>query len=307
MSFRFGFQCTSGEIEQVVRDARRAEVAGFDIFQIGDHVGMEPPPLVALTAAAAATSRIRLGTLVLNNDLRHPVPLAQELAALDVVSNGRLEVGIGAGHSFTEYSALGLTFDPPRIRKERLAESIEILRSLLDGRSTSWQGRYYKLENATTLRPRQGHVPMLVGVNGKAALAHAARHADVVAPTMLGRTLPDGQHHEVRWESSQLDQTIAWIRDAAPSSRSVLLHALVQDVVVTEDRARAAEEIAIRLSIDVSDALETPFLCIGTHDEIADHLLTCGQRWGIEYYTVRRMEEFEPVVQLLRGSDHSIA
>jgi probable F420-dependent oxidoreductase len=290
----------------VVRDALRAEVAGFDIFQLGDHVGMEPSPLVGLAAAAAATSRIRLGTLVLNNDLRHPVLLAQELATLDLVSDGRLEVGLGAGHSFTEYSALGLTFDPPRTRKERLAESVEILRSLLDGQSTSWQGRHYTLENATTIRPRQEHVPILVGVNGKTALAHAARHADVVAPTMLGRTLPDGQHHDVRWQSSRLDQTIASIRDAARCPHSVVLHALVQGVVVTEDRTRAAEEIARRMGIDVSDALETPFLCLGTHDEMARHLLTCRQRWGIEYYTVRRMDEFEPVVHRLRAVNHPV-
>jgi hypothetical protein len=86
----------------------------------------------------------------------------------------------------------------------------------------------------------------------------------------------------------------------------VSLHALVQGVVVTEDRARAAEEIAARMKIDVSDALETPFLCIGTHDEIAQHLLRCRQRWGIEYYTVRRIDEFEPVVHRLRGFDHSV-
>jgi probable F420-dependent oxidoreductase len=306
MPFRFGFQCPAADIGQVRRDARRAEEAGFDLIQLGDHMGALLPPLAALTAAAGATEHIRLGTLVLNNDLRHPVLLAQELATLDHLSDGRLEVGIGAGHSFTEYRALGLTFDPPRIRKERLAESVEILRSLLDGHPTSWQGRYYTLENATALRPRQAHVPLLVGVNGRAALAHAARHADVVAPTMLGRTLPDGQHHEVRWEASRLDEAVAWIRDAA-SPRSVSLHALVQAVVVTQDRAGAAKEIAARMRIDESDVLDTPFLCVGSHEQIAEHLLKCRQRWGFEYYTVRQIDEFEPVMHRLRMRDRAVS
>jgi alkanesulfonate monooxygenase SsuD/methylene tetrahydromethanopterin reductase-like flavin-dependent oxidoreductase (luciferase family) len=90
------------------RPPRRAhaEDAGFDIFQVGDHVGAEPSALICLAAAAVATERIRLGTLVLNNGLHHPVPLAQEVATLDQLSNGRLEVGLGAGHSFTEYAAM---------------------------------------------------------------------------------------------------------------------------------------------------------------------------------------------------------
>jgi alkanesulfonate monooxygenase SsuD/methylene tetrahydromethanopterin reductase-like flavin-dependent oxidoreductase (luciferase family) len=129
---------------------------------------------------------------VLNNDLRHPVPLAQELATLDHVSRGRLEVGIGAGHSFTEYAAMGQAFDPPALRKERLGESVEILRALLDGQTVSRTGVHYQLDNVATPPPQQEHVPLLVGVNGRAALAHAVRHADIVAPTMLGHTREDG-------------------------------------------------------------------------------------------------------------------
>jgi probable F420-dependent oxidoreductase len=289
------------DVRAVRADARRAEVAGFDVFQVGDHIGAGVSPLVSLAAAAAVTERITLGTLVLNNDLRHPVVLAQELATLDLLSDGRLEVGIGAGHSFTEYAAAGLPFDPPAVRKQRLAESVEVLRSLLDGSKTTFRGRHYTLEDVTVLRPRQEHVPILVGVNGKVALAHAARHADIVAPTMLGRTLADGQSHEVRWETARLDDTVAWIRDAAASAgRPASLHALVQAVVVTEDRQSTAQGIATRYGMALSDVLATPFLCLGTHHEIADHLLACRQRWGIEYYTVRAIDEFEPVLATLR-------
>ena len=303
--FRFGLQSTATAPQGVVGAARAAQDAGFDMFQVGDHVGAEPSALVCLAAAAVATERIRLGTLVLNNDLRHPVQLAQEVATLDQLSGGRLEVGLGAGHSFTEYAAMGQPFDPPATRKERLAESVEIVRGLLDGGGpVSFHGVHYELDGAVTLAPQQEHVPLLVGVNGRTALAHAVRHADIVAPTMLGRTREDGQHHDVRWEASRLDSTIEWMRNEAGERwDSIELHALVQAVVITEDRAHATAEIAGRIGLDVADALSTPFLCVGTPGEIAQHLLACRERWGFSYYSVRDIDAFAPVVARLREVD----
>jgi probable F420-dependent oxidoreductase len=303
--FRFGLQAVGDDPLELVRAARAAEDAGFDIFQVGDHVGRESSALVTLTAAAAGTTRIRLGTLVLNNDLHHPVTLAQELATLDRLSGGRLEVGLGAGHSFTEYAAMGVAFDPPAVRKERLAEATEIIATLLAaGGAVSFDGRHYRIEGASTPAPAQSAVPLLVGVNGKAALAHAARHADIVAPTMLGPTLPDGQHHEVRWEAGRLDDTINGIRTAAGERwPSLEIHALVQAVVVTGDRLGAAEAVAQRTGMAVADIFETPFVCLGTHEEMAAHLVACRARWGINYFTVRDLDAFAPVMPLVRTAD----
>jgi probable F420-dependent oxidoreductase len=299
--FRFGLQVTSDDPREVVRSAQAAEAAGFDVFQMGDHLGASCSPLVALAAAALATSTIRVGTLVLNNDLRHPLTLAQELATIDRLSGGRLEVGIGAGHSFTEYGAAGIDFDPAAVRKERLAEAVEILRALFGGDPVTWTGAHYRLDRAVTLTPVQHPVPLLVGVHGKAALAHAARHADIVSLTMTGRTLEDGQHHEVRWEASRLDDTVAWIRTNAGDRWSGLeLHAMVQAVVVTNDRLGAADAIAARTRMDRADILSTPFVCLGTHREIAEHLEACRQRWGISYFSVRDLGSFAPVVDLMK-------
>jgi probable F420-dependent oxidoreductase len=299
--FRFGYQSTVNDPARVLVDAQRAEQAGFDVFQVGDHVGPEPSPMVMLAAVARTTRRIRLGTLVLNNDLRHPVTLAQELSSLDHLSEGRLEVGIGAGHSFTEYRTLGLEFDEPAVRKERLADSVEILRSLLDGASVTRRGRHYDLAGASVLAARQAHVPLLVGVNGGRALAHAAQHADIVAPTMLGRTKADGQRHEVRWEAGRLDRTIASLRSSAGDRwPSLEIHALVQQVVITTDRRHRAADVAQRTAMTVDDILATPYLCIGTHDQVAEHLISCRERWGISYYSVRSIDEFAPVIDLLR-------
>ncbi len=253
-------------------------------------------------AIADCTTTLRICPLVLNNDFHHPVHLAQELASLDHLSGGRLEVGIGAGHSFTEYEAIGQQFDPPSFRKARLAESVEILRRLLDGETVTYDGAHYSLDNVRTLRSRQDHVPLLVGVNGRRALAHAARHADIIGLTMLGRTLEDGQRHEVRWEPERLDTTVNFISEMAGERRGLVeLNVLVQAVVVTDDRRQAAQQVASRVpGLSVNDALNTPFLAIGTHDEIADHLVTCRNRWGISYFSVRDISGFAPVIERLQ-------
>jgi probable F420-dependent oxidoreductase len=270
-----------------------------------DHLGEHFSALAPLAAAAGWTDRIRLCPLVLNNDFHHPALLAQELASLDRLSGGRLEVGIGAGHSFTEYAVAGLGFDPPAVRKARLAESVEVLRRLLDGEAVTYAGEHHRLSGVSTLRPHQAHVPVLVGVNGRAALAHAARHADTIGLTMLGRTLPDGQRHEVRWEPDRLDATIEWIRGRADERWDRLeLNALVQAVVVTDDRQAAAAKLAAGVAgLTVADALAAPFVALGTEDEIAEHLLRCRARWGISYYVVRELDVFAPIIDRLRRAD----
>jgi len=299
--FRFGYQ-VSRENDDLRHQARDAEAAGFDVLSTWDHISDGLTPLLPLLAMADATDHIRVCPMVINNDFHHPVQLAMELADLDHLTNGRVELGIGAGHAFTEYAAIGLPFDPPAVRKERMAEAIEILRRLLDGEEVTHQGVYYRLDAVRTRRSTQERMPFLVGVNGKAALAHAARHADIIGLMMLGKTLEDGSRHEVRWEADRLDGTVAYIRDQA-GDRSVVLNALVQRVMVTDDRLAAAQEMCSAVpTLTIDDALTTPFLAIGTADEIAEHLRTCRARWGISYYTVRSIDDFAPVIQRLRSA-----
>jgi probable F420-dependent oxidoreductase len=255
-------------------------------------------------AIADCTTTLRICPLVLNNDFHHPVHLAQELASLDHLSEGRLEVGLGAGHSFTEYEAIGQHFDPPSVRKARLAESVEILRRLLNGEAVTYHGEHYSLENVRTLRSRQVQVPLLVGVNGKRSLSHAARHADIISLTMLGRTLEDGERHEARWEPGRLDTTVNYISDQAGARLGqVELNVLMQAVMVTDNRWEAAEQLVSRVpGLSLQDALSTPFLAIGTHDEIANHLVACRDRWGISYFSVRDIGGFAPVIERLQGT-----
>jgi probable F420-dependent oxidoreductase len=303
--FRFGFQARGGSADELRAQARQAEEAGFDVFHTADHLSDSWSALAPLLAVAEATTTIRICPLVLNNDFHHPALLAQEAASIDHLSGGRLELGLGAGHSFTEYAAIGLAFDPPSVRKARLAEAVEVIRRLLDGESVTYDGEHYHLHEVTTLRARQDHLPLLVGVNGRAALAHAARQADIIGLTMLGRTLDDGQRHEARWQPERLDATITHIRTQAGARLDTLeLNALVQAVVITDDRRGAAEELAGQVhGLSLDDALATPFLALGTHDEVAQHLSMCRERWGISYFSVRDIAGFAPVIERLRAQD----
>ena len=303
--FRFGYQIDRESAGELVANAREAEAAGFDVVHSWDHVVDGWSPLAPLLAVALATERVRVCPLVLNNDFHHPVHLARELASIDHLSGGRLELGIGAGHSFPEYAAMGTPFDPPAVRKARLAEAVEILRRLLDGETVTHADEHYRLDGVRTQRSLQDHLPFLVGANGAAALAHAAQHADIIGLTMFGRTLPDGDRHAVRWEPERLDAVVALIREQA-GERPIELQALVQVVDVTDDRVASAERLAADVEgLTVDDALVAPFLALGTPDEIAAQYVAARERWGISYLTVRSIEPFAPVIERLRAADRA--
>jgi probable F420-dependent oxidoreductase len=304
--FRFGYQHRGPDVAALRDAALRAEAAGFDVFHVPDHVTPRLlSPLAALQAAAEATTSLRVCPLVLNNDFHHPVHLATEVASLDRLSGGRVELGIGAGHSFTEYEAIGLAFDPAPVRKARMAEAVGVLRRLLDGEVVDHDGDHHRLRGVEVVPPQQEHVPILVGVGGRTALARAAARADTIGLTMLGRTLPDGQSHEVRWEADRLDGVVAGIVEAARAAgraRSPELNVLVQVVKVTDDREAATRALLADLGgLSLEDALASPFLAIGTATEVADHLRRCRDRWGITYISVRDIDAFAPVIEILRS------
>lgn len=300
--FRFGLQLHEENPSALRRKARRAEEVGFDVLLVGDHIDDGWAPLPMLADLAAITERIRLGTLVLNNDLRHPVLLGQEVTTLDHLTGGRFELGLGAGHNQHEYEAMGRPIDAPTIRKARLSESVEILRPLLDGRRVDFAGEHYTVRQGQIRGAAQEHLPILVAANGSAILSHAARHADIIGLSGLGRTLPDGDHHEVRWATSRLDSQIAVIREAAGDRWETLeLNVLIQHVEVTQHRRKAAADLVARIpGLTVEDALETPFLALGTETEIADQLVAARARWGISYVAARDAESLAPVIERIR-------
>ncbi len=297
---RFGYQVTGDHLADPGAAALRAQELGFDIVTVSDHVGPGPSPLPTLAAMALATDRIRLGTMVLNGDMRNPVQLAWDITTLDRLSSGRVELGLGAGHAPQEYRATGIDLDPAAVRKARLAESVEIIRRLVDGETVDFEGTHHRVEGARIDPSHQEHLPILVGGNGRKLLTHAATNADIIGLQGLGRTRADGRSHTVCWTTEHLDDQVALIEDAAPEGRVPELNALVQVVNVTDDRDQALASVCEGVEgLSLDDAREIPYLLVGSVGEIIDHIHRCRDRWGITYLTVRALDEMEPVLAAL--------
>jgi probable F420-dependent oxidoreductase len=309
-AFRFGLNAVpaatgSGEW---VRLARTAEDLGFSALTVPDHlVDGCISPFAALGVAAGATSTLRLGTLVLNNDLRHPALVAREILALDALSDGRVELGLGAGDGFPEYESVGLTFDDASTRVARLAESVDVLDTLLRGDKATFAGEHYRLnEDRAWPPPTQApRPPILIGGNGRRLLRIAAERADVVGLSGTGKTKADGLTHEATgFPPEAVDERIAFVR-AASAGREVALQALVQQVIVTDDPRGAAERVRERVpELSIEDILTTPYLWIGSAESICDDLLAARERWGFSYFTVflHSLEAVTPVVARLAGT-----
>ena len=299
---RIGHQLSARLESNPVAAGVRAEELGFDIVLAADHVGPEWAPMPTLSAIATTTERIRLGTLVLNNDMRNPVQLAWEVSTIDRISGGRFELGLGAGHTPSEYDATGIECAAPAERKRRLAECVEIIRDLLGGEVVDHEGEHYCVAGARVGAAAQPRLPILVGGNGTALLAHAGRYADIVGLQGLGRTREDGHRHDVKWSAHHLDEQIEQVRVGAGARfDDIEFNAMVQVVQITDDREAALAKIVDRVDgLTMDDARATPYLLVGTVDEIVLHLVTCNERWGISYFAVRELDDFEPVLRALR-------
>ncbi len=277
---RIGHQLSGRDHSSPIEAAQRAEELGFDIVLVADHVGSGLSPMPMLAAIATVTSTVRLGTLVLNNDMRNPVQIAWEASSIDTLSGGRFELGLGAGHTPQEYEATGIERHTAADRKRRLAESVEIVRALLDGESVDFDGEFHQIEAASIGRSVQEHLPILVGGNGDALLGHAGARADIVGLQGLGRTLDDGHRHEVKWSAQHLDRQVERVRAGAIGRFDDLeFNALVQVVQITDDRDGALATICQRVDgLTMADASATPYVLVGTVDEIVTHMTACNDR-----------------------------
>lgn len=308
--FRFGvsiWHVTSRA--ELAEKARKVEALGYDTVNFPDHLTDRIAPIPAVVSAAEATSRLRVGTNVLNNDLRHPVLIAREAAALDLLCEGRFQLGLGAGSIKSEYQEAGLRFEPGRIRVARLAEAVRIIKSLLQGEEVTFSGRYYQIagHRIAPLPVQKPHPPILVGGNGPRLLTLAAQEADIVGFSGItfrqgGASPPDVS----AWRASAVDERLHLVREAAGEERfaKLELNALVQRVVVTENRRAAAEELARRWpELSADDLLRSPYVLIGTVEQITEDLQARRKRWGISYYVVQEpyLDDFAPVAARLAG------
>jgi probable F420-dependent oxidoreductase len=303
--FRFGVSYSNAASAEEWRQiARKAEDLGYDTFSAPDHIRGSFAPMVALAAAAEATTRIRIGTLVINNDFRHPVLLAREAATLDFLSSGRFELGLGAGHAGDEYREAGIPFEEPPVRVQKLDEAVQVIKRMWAGGEATFEGKHYQVRGHTSHpAPVQQPIPILIGGNGKDLLGLAAREADIVgftgiflADNGVGVAFP---HFTV----DGLAERVELVRSAAgPRFETLELHVLVQGVE-TERPRDVAEEWAANLKLSADDLLASPFTMFGEVDALVDKLHAVRERLGISYISTHwhGMEKLAPIVQRLSG------
>lgn len=265
------------------------ETSGFDVLTIPDHLVASLSPFAGSATACAATSRLRTGTLVLNNDLRHPVDTARESACVAALSGGRFELGLGAGHMKSEYDAAGLKFDTGGVRVDRLIESVEVIQRLLAGDAVDVDGSHYCVRAAAgeLVAPPGVAVPLLIGGNGTRVLQLAGRVADIAGLAGFSHNRDATEVRLTHFGDMGLLDRIAVVRDAAGDRfDGIELNALIQFVVPTDDRAATAAEIAAPLGADPELLLESPFVLLGTYEQMAEALSDRHHRFGISYWTV---------------------
>lgn len=285
--------------------ARRLESLGYGTLAVPDHVASDSwAPLIALAAAAAATTTLRVGTLVLDNDFRNPLLLAREAAALDVVSEGRFELGLGAGWLDRDYESLGIPFDRGRVRVERLAEAVPLLKRLFTEAEVTHEGRYYRMARAqcrpqTVQRP---HPPLLIAGAGPQILALAGREADIVAVVPHGAGVRKPRPQDVSFDTVR--EQLRWVREAARERFARLELSVFQDVILTDDRERAIADLAERLGVDPGVYRVSLYRVIGDLASVRAHVLRVREELGITYFCFRgpHVEELAPIVRELTGS-----
>jgi probable F420-dependent oxidoreductase len=306
--FRFGVSVRTIESAAgLTALARRLEALGYAVLNLPDHLTARLAPIPALTAVAAATTRLRVGTLVLNNDFRHPVLLAREAATLDVLSGGRFELGLGAGYARAEYEEAGLAYDRGAVRVDRLAESVAVVKRLFAGEAVTFDGRHYGVTKHTLYPPpvQRPRPPILIGGNGPRLRALAAAEADIVGFSGItfaqGGTAPELSG----FRAAAVDDKVQRLRaDAGARFDALELNGLLQRAVVTTDRRARAEELARRWTpLSAADVLASPFVVLGSLEEMESQLVERRARWGISYWVVFEdaAESFAPVVERLAG------
>ncbi|HTI21777.1 MAG TPA: TIGR03621 family F420-dependent LLM class oxidoreductase [Kutzneria sp.] len=307
-AFRFGVMAESaGSVDEVVATARRAEELGYDTVLLRDHFVREPygdqvAPLIGLAAAAMATSRLKVGTLVLANDYRHPVVLAKEAATLQQLSGGRFELGLGAGWLRDEYEAAGMAFDRAGVRVGRLEEAVGVVKELFAGKEVRFEGEHYRVDGVTNFPAVERAPRVLIGAGSPRMLRLAGREADTVG--ILAKALPDGTISDAMNErltaafATKAELVRAEGRDVEISS--------VVSVELSDDPRVAAERYAVERGWGAAGAelvADMPAKFLGPLDHVVELAHRRRERLGLSYLVVsdREFEAAAPMVRALSG------
>lgn len=316
--FRFGVMAPDLDSKEAwAEQARKVEALGYSTIGIGEHLIFGgPSPIPALMAAADATTTLRVSTQILINDYRHPAVMANEIATLDRLSGGRVELGLGAGLVAQDFTMIGLPFDPPATRVRRLGESVRLVKQLLGDHTVTFNGEFYQVDELN-IHPKplqRPHPPIYVAGGGKGILSLAAREADIVG--LHSKAMPSGGHDMSTRTAAAFDQKARWVREAAGDRYDDLeLNVHIILLEVSEHPRQAAEAMIARFAElppgvasnvprTIEEVLEAPYCLAGTAEQIVETLHDRRERYGISYITIhpRAMEMFSPIVARLAGT-----
>ncbi len=306
--FRFGVMAAKARSSTGwTETARTAEGLGYSTLVMPDHLGDQLSPTPALAAAAAVTETLRVGTLVFANDFRHPAVLAKETATLDLLSDGRLEVGVGAGWMTEDYTWTGVTHDRAGVRIDRMIEAIQVLRGLWADESFSFDGAHYTITDLNGLpKPVQaGGPPIVVGGGAKRVLSTAARMADIVGVNPNVGSGKFGPEATASMSAEATDEKLGWVRAAAGERFDDIEISILKFVtIVTDDRDGVAAKVGGAMGMDAATLLASPHTIVGSAAQIVDELVEQRERWQGSYVTVQSdaLEAFAPVVAALAGT-----
>ena len=300
-AFRFGVNCVTTSLQELQETARAAEASGFATLIAQDHFGAQFGPLPALVAAGAVTTSLRLATMVLDNDFRHPAVVAKDAATVDVLTSGRLELGLGAGWLQSDYAKSGIAYDSASVRMTRLAEAVQIVKACLaDSEPVSFVGQHYTIDRLDPLpRPvQQPRPPIMIGGRQRRMLGLAARDADIVGLSLLDPRGPGAP------PVPTFAQKVAWVREAAGERFDALeLHVNAGVVAIGSqgEVSPALEAAAARTGINVDEVRASPGALVGSVDDVVDKLQAQREQYGVSYYVVqtRFMRALAPVVARL--------
>ena len=304
--FRFGVQVSKETTAKGWAElARRTEAAGYEVLTMPDHFTDQLAPIPALMAAASATTTLRVGALVFDNDYKHPVVLAKELATIDLLSDGRLDIGLGAGWMISDYKEAGMPYDSPKVRIDRFIEGVAVIRGAMAEGSFSFSGDHYTITNYNGQpKPIQARPPLLIGGGGKRVLTYAAREADIIGINGTLTAGVVGPEALSTMTAESVDEKVAIVAAAgAHRINDIEMNIRTFFVKVTNDCAATVDGISSMFGVskDMIDA--SPFALIGSVEECIEQLLERRERWGFSYTIVgaENIDECAPIVAALRG------
>lgn len=305
--FRFGVEIMAPyEGMSWADSAKEVEALGYSTLFVPDHFHEGYGPITAMATAAMATTTLKVGPMVLACDFRHPAVLARELASIDVLSHGRLEVGLGAGYQETDYDRSGIPMDAPGVRVSRLIEHTRILRLLFGDDPATFEGEHYRITDLDgTPKPfRQGGPPIIVAGGGKRLLSFAATSADIIGVNPSLPSAKDRANAGRNALEAAIDEKFEWIRAAAGERfESLEFNAWLSVARVTNDAESLAETMSPRFAAEPEDVLASPIVLVGNEAQIEDRLHHRRERWGYSYHVLQadQAHSFAPIVQRLTG------